>query len=133
MLVVVSACAGCSSYREGVEINCAVGYTLNTNGTRCLPFPAGSGNLAGRLQAIGGPSPGLRRPLNGSVYITGVVTRTIPVGADGRFAVDLPPGSYTVRGRSPLYDSGSADCTAQPPIIVRLRAVTTIDVACLER
>ena len=59
--------------------------------------------------------PGTRvaAPRPETVTLTGPgIRRDIPVGASGSYSVMVPPGTYTVTGRSPLFESGAVSCRA---------------------
>jgi hypothetical protein len=80
-----------------------------------------TGTLSGYLLAVGGPPGVVPRPLIGEVVVTdisGAPTATVVVGPDGRYSVVIPPGSYTVKGRSPSYDGGRTLCLGTKPVSV---------------
>src|SRR5690606_18424030 len=82
------------------------------------PMPLGT--VAGRLLLVGGPSGTEPRPLSGSLQIlgsNGSVLRA-EIGKTGRFAIQLPPGSYRVTAHSPAYLAGKATCATEPAITV---------------
>ena len=93
---------------------------------------AAAGILTGRLYGVGGPAPGAPRPWPGNVTVTGGlgVHRDAQVGADGRFSVLVPAGTYTVAGRSPLYQDGAAECRAAGPVTVASGHRAEADVRC---
>jgi hypothetical protein len=93
---------------------------------------AAAGTLTGHLYGVGGPAPGAPRPWPGTVTVTGGlgVHRDVQVGADGRFSVLVPAGTYTVAGRSPLYQDGAAVCRAAGPATVTAMHRTEADVRC---
>jgi hypothetical protein len=100
--------------------------------------PSGSGQLAGALEAAGGPAPGSPGPLPGTVFVwsvrSGKLVATTTVGTQGTFSVTVPAGSYRVTGRSPLYESGNADCIGTPATVtVRARATRHVQVWCEEK
>lgn len=66
-----------------------------------------------QLQLVGGPT-GAARPLPGTVTATDQNGRACVVllGARGTARLSPPPGTYTLTGRSPLYEGGDADCRA---------------------
>ena len=99
--------------------------------------PAPSGTLAGELSGTGGPPPGtIQTPFPGTIHVTGQgVDTQIPVGADGRFSLTLPAGTYTVVGHSPsLTDNGvQEECGVAPvgkPVTVTAGQTTTVAVGC---
>lgn len=89
--------------------------------------PAGVVN--GQLLMVGGPSPGMHRPLSGTITLRGkqgsVETRA---GNDGRYTISLPSGVYEVEGHSQQY--GSAKCQAASPATVAPSRTVRIDVLC---
>jgi hypothetical protein len=89
------------------------------------------GILTGHLYAVGGPAPGAPRPWPGTVTLTGPGgRRAISVGAGGGYSVLVPAGTYTVAGRSPLYQDGAGVCQAAGPVMVASGHRTTADVRC---
>jgi hypothetical protein len=93
---------------------------------------ATSGAIAGHLYAVGGPVPG-RRPLPGTVFISGPIDYEVDVGADGGYSLVVPDGTYTVTGRSARYENGRAICRARARVVVITGAQGRADVACRER
>jgi hypothetical protein len=56
------------------------------------------------------------------------------VGTDGRFSAALMPGTYSLVGRSPLYNGGMAyDCQALQVAVVTADRTTSTNVFCQER
>ena len=99
----------------------------------CSASTPANGTLAGHLRQVGGPPPGENRPVPGTISITGgAVTRELQVGQDGAYAVDVPPGTYTVVGHSPTALSGNKqmDCPANGAAAVTSGATTTADPIC---
>ncbi len=94
-----------------------------------------AGTLTGTLQAVGGPSGASPRALTGQITLHGANgTRfAITVGANGRFAVPVTVGTYTVIGRSPQYEGGTADCQAPGPVTVTKGVTSSVEVDCQER
>jgi len=91
------------------------------------------GTLTGHLRQVGGPPPGVDRPVGGTVTITSPdKAMTISVGSDGVFRVDLPAGTYTVVGHSPSTLSGDkeADCPATSPAVVAAGRTNSSDAIC---
>lgn len=77
-----------------IVIGIAVATLAATNG-------AGLDGVSGRFVTMGGPYPGLTMPNSGEVVLTDTTGRTYTTtsGSNGRWAVDVPPGSYAVTGR----------------------------------
>jgi len=95
--------------------------------------PSAEGVLTGHLYAVGGVAPGTPRPWPGTVTVTGAgagVHRAIAVGADGRYSVLVPAGTYAVAGRSPRYQGGAVPCRAAGPVTVTSGHHTRADVLC---
>jgi photosystem II stability/assembly factor-like uncharacterized protein len=97
---------------------------------------SGNGVVLGALEAVGGPAPGTPRPLRGAITLrdSAGTAFTATAGSDGVFSVRVPTGSYTITGRSPLYDSGNVDChsIAPAPVTVTAGATIRVVVACQE-
>ena len=103
-----------------------IGFTAACSGPG-----ASDGTLAGHLYGVGGPAPGLPRAWPGTVTLTGPgVHRDVRVGASGTYSVTVPGGTYTIVGRSPLYESGAALCRATEAATVTSGHTTTADVLC---
>jgi len=94
---------------------------------------AATGTVQGALKMVGGlgPDAGVRGTVRFQDRQGDVVTAQSR--ADGRFRVGLPPGSYTVTGRSSLVDSGRINCTASSPVVVPANRSTGVTVICLIR
>lgn len=97
--------------------------------------PGPTGTLTGTLQAVGGP-PGVgpqalsgqvtARESNGARYL-------ISVGANGRFSIPVPVGTYTVSGQNSKYEGGSAKCQASGPVKVTKGVTSSVEVDCQEK
>jgi hypothetical protein len=64
------------------------------------------GSVVGTFDMVGGPYPGIDRPLGGSIDIhrtsrSGAVVKTIHTSRRGHFDTLLAPGRYWLIGRSP--------------------------------
>jgi len=65
------------------------------------------------------------------VTLTGPgVHLAIGVGVGGRYSVRVPAGTYSVAGRSPLYQDGAGACRAAGPVTVASGHHTEADVLC---
>jgi hypothetical protein len=98
--------------------------------------PSGpTGTLTGTLQAVGGPLGDGPRALSGEVTLHGSSRRItgITVGANGRFSVPVAVGTYTVSGRSPHYEGGTAVCRASRPVVVTKGVTSSVEVDCQEQ
>ena len=96
----------------------------------------GSSTLSGQLLAVGGPAQGTNRPLPGTVIAANTDTHehhSVSVGSDGRYSLHLPPGNYTIAGRSPSYGDDAYLCAAQQPIRIAAATTAHADVTCEER
>lgn len=92
------------------------------------------GVLTGRLIAVGGATSN-PRPLTGHVTASGPrASQTVQVGPDGNYKLNLPPGTYTLTGTSPLYDGGHGTCRPiETTIAVTAGTTDTADVICSEK
>ena len=109
---------------------CLAGFT-----TACSAVGPAHGTVTGHLYGVGGPAtvtaPPSPRPWPGTVTVTGSgLQLDIPVGADGAYSVRVPPGRYTVTGRSPQFNSGAALCQAVGIATVIKGHTTKADVLC---
>ena len=112
----------------------AAGMTLASCSSPTGP-PGPTGTLTGTLQAVGGP-PGVGpRALTGQITLheSNGTRFSIDVGANGRFSVPATVGTYTVTGRSPQYEGGTADCQASGPVTVTEGVTSSVEVDCQER
>ena len=96
--------------------------------------PGPTGTLTGTLQAVGGPSGAGPRALSGQVTAqrSNGARDIISVGANGRFSVPVPVGTYTVSGQSPQYEGGTADCKASGPVTVTKGLTSSVKIDCQE-
>jgi hypothetical protein len=88
-------------------------------GSPCLTGVSGGAaarptEVTGVLEMVGGPAPGLARPVRGTVTITGSTGNRceVKVAANGEFHVDIAAGTYQLTGRSPSFGSGNLPCSA---------------------
>jgi len=97
---------------------------------------SGYGTLSGLLLRVGGPvsrpdaqpSP---LPLTGHVVATGRAgSFTATMGTDGRYTLQLPPGSYAVTGTSPQINGGNSTCPANRKVSVGRHQKLSADVYC---
>jgi hypothetical protein len=63
----------------------------------------------------------------------GATWQDVRVAGDGVFRIGVPPGTYTMTGTSPLYNSGHTVCHAQQPTTVAAGDAVTADVYCQEK
>jgi hypothetical protein len=70
--------------------------------------------------------------LPGTIFVSGSKEFHVAVGSDGAYSLVIPQGTYTVSGRSPLYQGGRLVCRATSDAIVTTSSVTTVDVFCQE-
>ena len=97
--------------------------------------PGPTGTLIGTLQAVGGPPGDALRALSGQITLHGSSGHIagITVGANGRFSVPVPVGTYTVSGQSPQYQGGTAVCRASGSVVVTKGVTSSVEVDCQER
>lgn len=132
-IIVIAATAACTS-AGGAPTTSSAG---TPSSDRTSSATLATGGISGLLAAVGGPTPTPPRPLPGLVRITNVrsrVSRTVSVGTDGRFSLALPPGSYSLVGRSPRYHAGAGyDCQAIAVAVVVAGRTTSSHVYCQVR
>ena len=58
---------------------------------------------------------------------------SISAGTNGRFSVPVAVGTYTVTGRSPQYEGGTADCQAPGPVTITKGVTSRVEVDCQEK
>jgi hypothetical protein len=93
--------------------------------------PASNATLTGRLIEVGGPAPGLARPVPGSVNIDGPVSRHVSVGPDGKYAAALPVGTYTVTGAMGQDTTSPGGCrTIADTVTLAAGQAVVSDVVC---
>jgi hypothetical protein len=94
-----------------------------------------TGVVQGTLEAVGGPAPGTARPLKGSIALRDTDGAEFPATAasDGAFQIRVPIGIYAISGRSPVYESGVADCLSSGPATLTVDATIHVVVVCQER
>jgi hypothetical protein len=111
----VVALAGCSG----------LGGSESQGSTR-QPDPDVS--LTGTFRVVGGPTPGIDKPLVGTLTFEGPVTEET-TATHGTFTVDLPPGDYVVTAQ-PHGHFAAAACL--PTKVTVLAAQTPgVEVACV--
>ena len=108
-------------------------------GVATLSCPSGvSGGAAerppgmyGTLRMIGGPAPGVSRPVAGTITIADATGRhcDLPVLATGSFDVMLPVGKYRVSGHSPDFGDGKYECSGGVVTVTSARE-TAVTVVC---
>jgi hypothetical protein len=95
-----------------------------------------SGLVHGRLIEVGGPPPGTAHPIPGSLTFTGPdgSVTTTHVGASGKYAIGLSPGTYQITGGGTQVISGKGDCTTtNPTTVITAGGDVTADVYCQVR
>jgi len=99
--------------------------------TACSQHGDATGTLQGHLYGVGGPAPGLPVPFPGTITVTRNATSwEIKTGVDGFYTVTVPPGRYTVTGRSPHFNGGTESCPAPNPVEVSNGSTATLDAYC---
>jgi len=126
---------GVTVRRVSLTLLAAMAAGMTLAGCSSPTGPSGStGTLTGTFQAVGGPSGTGPRALTGQITLheSNGDKFSIAVGASGRFSVPAAVGTYTVTGRSPQYEGGTADCQASGPVTVAEGATTSVEVDCQE-
>jgi hypothetical protein len=94
---------------------------------------APKGTITGSLMMVGGPSDS-SRPIAGTVTVTevgaGTTSVVVQVAADGAFSAQVPAGSYTLAGTSPLYGDGAYPCRGENRVPVQASSSASADVVC---
>ena len=121
---------GCSS-------SSTAGVTGTTTSSADLKYP---GTLTGVLQLGGGPAGAQSKGVAGTITLKpsgGGTPFTANAGPDGKFSVQVPAGSYTVTGRSPMFiiNDSEGTCVALPGGATTITAgqSTTVTVDCPEK
>ena len=117
---------------RGSALTCGTAVLLLAAG--CSGTAEDAVEVSGTLRQTGGPL-GVPQPgVPGMVTFRGGDDRSVEADAasDGTFTLRLPPGSYTVEGRSPTFAGGQGVCRADD-VRVASRAVAGIVVACPRR
>lgn len=91
--------------------------------------PAVAGSVAGAFGVSGGPYPGVDGPLSGTITFDGRVAEEV-TASDGTFALELPPGIYTVTGQPLEGRFAPTTCPSQTVTVVA-EQVTTVEVSCV--
>jgi hypothetical protein len=116
---------------------CSAGEHTDSNAAGTKPSAhsgAATGTLTGQVKYIGGPPPGLPRPVaRGTVTLAGPGQAEAVMFEQGRFSVQLKPGVYKVSATSPDYNSGDAACDATHPARVTAGQATSVHVICQVR
>ena len=87
--------------------------------------------ITGTLKVLPPEFPGTPQLVSGTVTLSGQNhVFTVTVGKSGRYAVRVPPGTYTVTGRSPVYGLNQMTCRAPSEVIAVLGAKAEADVDC---
>lgn len=114
---------------SSVAMSAVVATVLTLTG--CASGGSAEGTLTGHLLGVGGPAGNGPSPWPGTLTITaGGVEHVVSVGDDGSYSVTLAPGSYTVVGRSPMFQDGTSDCRPSGDAHITAGATTSLDVAC---
>jgi len=99
-------------------------------GTSSAHVPT-KGTVAGIFVVAGGPAPGTSQPTPGVITFAASDGRetNMTVGRKGVFKVQLPEGSYSVSGHSPLIGDGSYLCTGGA-VQVSIESAARVRVVC---
>jgi len=89
------------------------------------------GTVVGSVREVGGPSPGLNRPVPAQVFATDTSGTHWRAGttATEPFSLTLPAGTYRLTG-SPLTNGGQSECVAAAPVVVVGGKTTRVEVVC---
>ncbi len=133
--IVLAGCSSSSSHngsaptpttlRPAISGGSCTGCTLppttrpasTSSSSSCLTTISGGSaartpGISGTLRMVGGPPPGMDRPVAGAVTVTSATTECgLDVGADGSFELTVPVGTYTVTGRSPSFGGSRYECS----------------------
>jgi len=93
---------------------------------------ADPGIVSGRLELVGGPSPGRTFPVPGLVTARrpGGGSVTVHANKHGWYWMSLAPGRYKLTGH-PAHSGGHLTCYAPHPVTVRAdKVVKHVDVVC---
>lgn len=89
----------------------------------------GAGRINGALFAVGGPTSGKPRPVDGEISIRDGDTVVATVRAvGGSFSANVPPGRYTASAQL-----GDVPCNAQDPVTVAPHASVYVEISCSVR
>ncbi|MGN6796021.1 MAG: hypothetical protein ACTHJW_26850 [Streptosporangiaceae bacterium] len=89
--------------------------------------------MTGALVRVGGPAPGLPAPLPGRIEAVDSNGNEVIVsaGRNGRFKLELAPGTYKLTGNSPLIQQGKMICSAAKPVhVTRTARIAKVLVIC---
>ena len=129
LVVLLVACTASSD--EAVPRESTV-RTPNSITTASVP----GGLVAGRLIMVGGPSWADPQPTAGTVEAildtdTSHAAKAVGSADDaGRFEMSLPPGVYSLSGRSPRFTDGRESCASHGPVTVENGGRIDVDVFC---
>jgi hypothetical protein len=87
--------------------------------------------VVGTFEGVGGLRPGPPFTYSsGTVTLSGSTgTFKVRISTNGSFTIQLPPGTYQVRGRTPSFDSGKTPCWG-PDVTVHSGATAHTKVTC---
>lgn len=89
--------------------------------------------VTGTFHEVGGPPPGINRPLVGTITVysgtsaSGIQVTVVHTDANGRFQAVLSPGTFFFVGRS--SDVSGIPCTSDGPVTLT-RAPASVVVTC---
>jgi hypothetical protein len=99
----------------------------------CGSDPAVHRIVTGQLVRIGGPAPGSPVSLPGTIEARNSAGDVVAVSVrrNGRFRLELSPGTYRLTGHSPLMEDGKMVCGAAKPVdVTRSEPIATVTVVC---
>ncbi len=87
-----------------------------------------TGTITGHLYRVGGPVGVAATPVPGTVYVSD--DGSVSVGPDGSFSIDVPAGTYTLSGSSPLIEDNAPGCGSRKAVTVEVGVIAKMDVIC---
>jgi hypothetical protein len=103
-VAVIASAAACSLSKAG-----------STNGGDLPGSAPSTGTIVGTLEMVGGPPGANPEPVPGYATATRDGGRSFPVKEDGRFRIELTPGTYQLTGRNALFNNGKAIAAMSRP------------------
>lgn len=115
----------CSNFRP--EFFAALQHLpTRTVATTIIDDSSADGTLTGHLYVVGGPAPGLRRSIAGTVVVAGPAgEHPVTVGRDGAYQLNLPSGTYSLAGTM-----GQTKCGPATAVTVTRGTTRVADVYC---
>jgi hypothetical protein len=98
----------------------------------CSTASGPTGTVTGTYTQVGGPSGAPDVPLSGTVSFRASdgSTRRMSSDAHGKFAGQLPPGTYTVTAKSSLVNDGTSTCSQSLTTRVQAGKTVSLTIIC---